>query len=105
MLIHQMVHEIELRTDRVAARVQQHPAVSFNIATCAAGDGQYSIGAVVIEWPLNRDTATFQEYRPEALPFGLACCNGAGTLSVVLPHLLLILSIEDGVVETQHVTQ
>ena len=62
-----MVHEVVLRPQRVAARVQQHPAVSFNIETCAAGDGQRGVGAVIKVRPLDGDVASAQEDRPEAL--------------------------------------
>src|SRR5690349_4454175 len=98
-----MKHEIELRADGIAARVEQHPAVSLDIAASATSDGQHCISTIIKEWSLNSDVATFQECRPETLPFGLAGRHGACALSVVSPHLMLIFSIKHRIVEPQHV--
>lgn len=99
ILIRQMIHEVELRPQRLAARVQQHPAVRSDIAACAAGDGENRIGAIIVEWPLDGDIASFQEDRPEALPFGLAGRHCAGALPVVNPHLTFVRGIKHRIVE------
>src|SRR5579872_2098255 len=79
--------------------------MSFDVAACAAGDGQRGVGAIVVVWAFDGDVATAQEDRPKALPFGLTSGNGAGALAVIMSYLVFILSIEYGVVEAQDVAQ
>ena len=78
LLIRNVVHEIVIRLQGIAARVQQHSAVGADIAAHASRNGQDRIGAIVVVRPLDSDIAGFQEDRPEAPPLGLAGCHGVG---------------------------
>src|SRR5579872_4909148 len=77
----------------------------LTINTCSAGDSERTIGAIIVIWPLHSDIAAIKEDSPEALPFGLSGCDGAGTLAVVMPYLLLVGGIIHRVVKPKNVTK
>lgn len=68
-------------------------------------DGERGICPIVKEWAFNRDLPLIKEGGPEALPLGLPSGNRARALTIIHPHLVCIIGIEDGIVEGQDVTQ
>src|SRR5258708_38024604 len=73
--------EVILRTNRVAARVQQHGSCSAGVDARSASDRQGSIRPIVVVWSLNGDLPIGKKRRPEAFPFGLAGGDGADALA------------------------
>src|ERR1017187_5278062 len=85
--------------------MQQHRTMCLTIDTCAAGDGERTIGAIIEIWPFYCDIAAIEENRPETLPFGLAGGDCAGALPVIMPDLLRVRCIEHRIVKAKNIAE
>ncbi len=79
--------------------------MALDVGSCAAGDGEGAVSTIIVVGTFDGNVAVLEEDSPEALPFGFAGSDGAGTLTVVVANDLGVGCVIDGVVEAENVAE